>query len=199
MQDELYMASYVMNTTTALMKEGTVARKVAASAGVVIDTARAIMGFTAGYSELPIVGQALAIAASIMTAAMGAYNLAQINNVKLFEQGGYIDGNSHKNGGVPFSIAGRGGFEAEGGEYMVNKEAVRYWGIDRMEAINQKRYYATGGYVPHPSAVPQAEAMTSDMLEEIVSELNDKKVINDPIEAAYAQDEAQLIENRGDI
>ena len=40
-----------------------------------------------------------------------------------FEQGGIVSGPSHSEGGVPFSVQGRGGYEMEGGEFIVNKKA----------------------------------------------------------------------------
>ena len=45
-------------------------------------------------------------------------------NVK-YEKGGILKGKSHNEGGIPFTVAGRGGFEAEGGEFLVNKKATR--------------------------------------------------------------------------
>lgn len=42
-----------------------------------------------------------------------------------FAEGGVVNGPSHAEGGVPFTVKGRGGYEMEGGEFIVNKEATK--------------------------------------------------------------------------
>ena len=41
-----------------------------------------------------------------------------------FAEGGMVNGPSHAEGGVPFTVQGRGGYEMEGGEFIVNKRAA---------------------------------------------------------------------------
>ena len=43
-----------------------------------------------------------------------------------FEEGGMVSGPSHAQGGVPFTVQGRGGYEMEGGEFIVNKKAASH-------------------------------------------------------------------------
>lgn len=43
-----------------------------------------------------------------------------------FEEGGIVQGPSHDAGGVPFSVQGQGGYEMEGGEFIVNKKAAQF-------------------------------------------------------------------------
>ena len=62
-----------------------------------------------------------------------------------YEAGGLIVGKSHASGGVPFTVAGRGGFEAEGGEYIINKRATAMY-FPVLEAINKSAGY--GSYNP---------------------------------------------------
>jgi len=40
-----------------------------------------------------------------------------------YEEGGMVNGPSHAQGGVPFTVKGQGGYEMEGGEFIVNKKA----------------------------------------------------------------------------
>jgi hypothetical protein len=40
-----------------------------------------------------------------------------------YEEGGLVEGPSHAQGGVPFTVQGQGGYEMEGGEFIVNKKA----------------------------------------------------------------------------
>ena len=63
---------------------------------------------------------------------------------KKFEQGGLVEGPSHSNGGVPFTVQGRGGYEMEGGEFIVNKKATAMH-YDLLKSINNR--YAKG-YTP---------------------------------------------------
>ena len=43
-----------------------------------------------------------------------------------FEEGGLVQGSSHQDGGVPFTVKGQGGYEMEGGEFIVNKRAAQF-------------------------------------------------------------------------
>jgi len=43
--------------------------------------------------------------------------------------GGYLEGNSHDNGGIPI--------EAEGGEYIIKKNSVNRSTVDMLEYINK--------------------------------------------------------------
>lgn len=56
--------------------------------------------------------------------------------------GGVLKGKSHEEGGIPFNINGRSGFEAEGGEILVNKNI--HTRPDYVDAISQMNYL-TGG------------------------------------------------------
>ena len=72
-----------------------------------------------------------------------------------FAEGGMVEGPSHAEGGVPFSVKGRGGYEMEGGEFIVNKKASAMH-RDLLERINSSykvspiqgtRKFAAGGLV----------------------------------------------------
>ena len=67
-----------------------------------------------------------AITAALATASYTS-ELSAINSrefiPKKFAQGGIVSGPSHAQGGVPFTVQGRGGYEMEGGEFIVNKKA----------------------------------------------------------------------------
>jgi len=88
-------------------------------------------------------------ASSAALTAVYAGNMKRIDAQK-FEDGGLIQGPSHSKGGVPFTVKGRGGFEAEGGEFIQNKKAVQHYGTDFMQAINTMKIpklFAEGGFV----------------------------------------------------
>ena len=99
-----------------------------------------------------------AITGGLATAAYGA-ELAAIGQKKFFpkkfEQGGVVSGPSHSEGGVPFTVQGRQGYEMEGGEFIVNKKATAMH-RDLLERINNsqrtrptmgKMKFADGGLV----------------------------------------------------
>ncbi len=74
---------------------------------------------------------------------------------KKFAEGGMVSGPSHADGGVPFSVQGQGGYEMEGGEFIVNKRAS-HMHRDLLERINNsykvrplqgQHKFATGGLV----------------------------------------------------
>jgi len=77
------------------------------------------------------------------TAALVALTMKQVEQIKAQEyaQGGYISGNSHAQGGVPI--------EAEGGEFIFSRDAVKRYGTRYLEAMNNpQNHFGLGGYVP---------------------------------------------------
>jgi hypothetical protein len=77
---------------------------------------------------------------------------------KKFAEGGIVNGPSHSEGGVPFTVQGRGGYEMEGGEFIVNKEATAR-NYQLLKSINDssrstptlgKLKFAEGGLVSSP-------------------------------------------------
>lgn len=63
-----------------------------------------------------------------------------------FEEGGFVQGPSHSEGGVPFTVQGQGGYEMEGGEFIVNKKAAAFH-RSLLERIN-------GSVKPNTSVTP---------------------------------------------
>jgi hypothetical protein len=101
-----------------------------------------------------------AIAAGVAAVLGGMVNAkAAVSQANQFEDGGmlpaksggFIRGNSHKNGGVKFAVGGRV-MEAEGGEIIVNKNIRKR--PDFVRAISEMNYqtggkrFETGGIVP---------------------------------------------------
>tara|TARA_R110002153_G_scaffold63898_1_gene171231 strand:+ start:1890 stop:5324 length:3435 start_codon:yes stop_codon:yes gene_type:complete len=101
-----------------------------------------------------------AISAALTTAAYGA-ELAAIGQRKFipkkFEDGGLVYGASHADGGIPFSVRGNRGYEMEGGEFIVNKDATSK-NLDLLKKINSstkrptigRTKFADGGLVSSP-------------------------------------------------
>jgi hypothetical protein len=150
-----------------------------------LDLARASLSYftgliqaIAGAMALPppanfIVG---AISTASLTAAYAA-NVSQINAQK-FADGGLIQGASHSKGGVPFSVAGRGGFEAEGGEFIHKTKAVDHYGLPFMNALNNMqlpKVFAEGGYVA-PMTSSSISQQVSAGVSELVSESQNRSI-----------------------
>jgi TP901 family phage tail tape measure protein len=100
---------------------------------------------------------------------------AQKFQPKTFQDGGMIEGASHSEGGVPFTVAGRAGFEAEGGEYIFSRNTVDRLGTGLLDAINfggaAPRLFADGGAVSRASVASSAmnQAEMAQMIGEVVA------------------------------
>jgi polyhydroxyalkanoate synthesis regulator phasin len=131
------------------------------------NAAQAVLAALAQTTD-PTPTQTLRIANAAAIGILGAIQVATVAAQK-FQEGGLIQGASHAKGGVPFTVAGRGGFEAEGGEYIVKKSTVDNYGVDFMNALNNMRIpkmFAEGGYV-----APTPTGTISDQVSRGVSEL----------------------------
>ncbi len=106
------------------------------------------------------------ILAILATASVGAAGLLKANAINQrqftpvkFEDGGMVNGPSHSEGGVPFSVRGQSGYEMEGGEFIVNKKAASLH-RDILERINNSakvsgssgRYQFANGGIVSPNA-----------------------------------------------
>ena len=142
-------------------------QKVVQIATATANAAQAVLAALAQTTD-PTPTQTLRTANAIAIGALGAIQVATVAAQK-FQDGGLIQGASHSQGGVPFSVAGRGGFEAEGGEYIVKKSTVDSYGVDFMNALNNMRIpkmFAEGGYI-----APTPTGTISDQVSRGVSEL----------------------------
>lgn len=129
-----------------LVGEQTALGKAAAIAETTINTYMAAQKAYSAMAAIPVVGPALGAVAAAAAVASGLMNVAKISSTDVkYEKGGLLKGKSHSEGGIPFTVAGRGGFEAEGGEYIVNKRATAMY-FPVLEAINRSVGY--GSYNP---------------------------------------------------
>lgn len=82
--------------------------------------------------------RAIRIAATAVTTGI---QIAAISK-QTFQEGGILEGSGHEQGGIPFAVNGQSGFEAEGGELLVNKNI--HSRPDFVNAISQMNFM-TGG------------------------------------------------------
>jgi hypothetical protein len=89
-------------------------------------TINTIMGVTRALSDY-IFPYSLIVGA--LVGAAGAFQISKIASTKaargMVLPGGILRGRSHAQGGIPFTVQGQGGFEAEGGEAIINKKSTR--------------------------------------------------------------------------
>ena len=136
----------VFGQIKGLVGEQTALGKAAAIAETTINTYMAAQKAYSAMAAIPVVGPALGAVAAAAAVASGLMNVAKISSTDVkYEKGGLLKGKSHSEGGIPFTVAGRGGFEAEGGEYIVNKRATAMY-FPVLEAINRSAGY--GSYNP---------------------------------------------------
>lgn len=197
----LDITSNVLGQAADVFEEKTVAFKVLASAEALINTYLSATEAYAALAGIPVVGPALASIAAGTAIATGLANVAKINNVK-FSRGGLIEGDLHENGGVPFTVNGKSGFEAEGGEVIINRKSAAMF-PDELSAINEAGggiAFANGGNIPKVNkSVSQKVELSDSSINAIVSGINDKKVINDPAETIRLGEEERNIQQTGDF
>lgn len=169
--------------------------KILATAGVVIERAAAIASILAHIGE----ANAKAIASSPLTLgqpwvgintasgllsitsilASAAQSISAINSSKfahggIANNGGVLNGRSHANGGIPFSVGGRVGFEAEGGEAIINKRSTSLFRRE-LSAINQAGGgvpFASGGITGNETRIATANATAKLDFNQLLNGIN---------------------------
>ena len=132
----------------------------------------AIMGAIKSFSAIPVVGAILGIAAAATVAAMGAKYLSKA------EQGGYIGGNRHSQGGTII--------EAEQGEFIMSRKGVQNVGLGNLYAMNQGGGIVGGGGKAEEGGEVGAataannEAFVSNMVDKIASNMKPGVVVASP-------------------
>jgi len=107
-----------------------------------------------------------------------------------------VTGPSHEQGGVPFTVRGQGGYEMEGGEYIVNKRATQKYKsvLDQINNYGKSNYkFADGGIVKDPTRVAEKQL---ELLEAIaVSNISLVGKLDKPVRAFVASDDLRSDSN----
>jgi hypothetical protein len=133
-------------------KEQAEAQKAVAIVQAVVNTALAVT---------QALGSAPPPASFILAAAAGAAGAIEIATIAAsqFEQGGVIEGKSHKQGGVRASVKGAPDVELEGGEIIINKNSARMYRkeLSNINVMGGGRKFQFGGDVsPNFQAIASA-------------------------------------------
>ena len=144
MQHQIDMAEY----------NGAIMRKAAGISEAVMNTALAVTEALPNFILAGIVGAL----GAIQIGTVAAQPLPPKPEKPKFELGGEIIGDSHSRGGVTI--------EAEGGEYIVNKDAYsKYGGLIRALNESGRRKFANGGEVtPNVSSPSTGDIIDYDLL-----------------------------------
>ena len=140
-----------------------------------------------------------AITGALATVSYGA-QVRAINQRKFFPtkfaEGGIVSGPSHSEGGVPFTVRGQGGYEMEGGEYIVNKNSTQKYRtlLDQINGRSKSDYkFAAGGIVKDPSVIANRQI---ELLEAIASSnITMVGKLDKPVRAFVAANDLRTDEN----
>lgn len=125
-----------LDAVASALGEETAAGKAAAIASTLISTYQGAQQAFTSLSSIPVVGTVLGIAAAAAAVVSGLKQVSKIRSTPTkYSKGDILRGRSHSLGGIPFSIGGKLGFEAEGGEALINKNSTRMF-APLLSAIN---------------------------------------------------------------
>lgn len=141
-----------LDAAVGLAKAAFGENKAIAIAETVLNTVRGIVRAIADY-PFPY-----SLIVSALVGAIGTVQTAKIAGIKfakggIAKVGGMLRGPSHARGGIPFTVRGQGGFEAEGGEAIINKRSTKMF-RPLLSSINQAGgglAFAHGGRIPFAS------------------------------------------------
>tara|TARA_R110000803_G_scaffold28710_1_gene66130 strand:- start:2524 stop:5979 length:3456 start_codon:yes stop_codon:yes gene_type:complete len=125
-----------------------------------------------------------------------------------FAEGGVLSGPSHANGGIPFTINGQSGFEAEGGETIINKNSSKMF-ANELSAINQAgggvaltspnsgvlSKFANGGVLNETSVSLNQDGLEERISNAVINAVQSIKVVNVAEETTTASSRVIDIEN----
>ena len=107
-------------------------------------------------------------------------------DVKNYKEGGLAVGPSHAEGGIPFTVKGKEGFEMEGGEFIVNKRATavhrelleRINGSYNTSAIASTRKFSNGGLVQNQVLSPNVNLVNKQEPTRVIIEKEDTESVD---------------------
>jgi hypothetical protein len=165
----------VFDSYASILGEQTAAGKAAAVASTLISTYQGAQASYTSLAGIPVVGVGLGLAAAGAAVAAGLKQVGEIAGVPTtFSKGDILKGRSHALGGIPFSIGGMLGFEAEGGEALINKKSTAMFApiLSEINAAGGGKRFAAGGITGSTSSVPSGSLVNYDLLATSIAEAN---------------------------
>jgi len=164
-----------------VLRQSTALQKGLASSQALINTYLAATNVMTAKPPLPFPLNIIALGATI---ASGLAAVAQINSIQfarggIADTGGVLNGPSHAQGGIHFAVGGRVGFEAEGGEAIINKRSTALF-KPMLSAINVAgggRAFATGGVTGNEVRTASAMAQNNFNANQMASLINQVRTV----------------------
>jgi hypothetical protein len=161
LQGGLQVFGNVFGAMAGMYEQGTAQWKQMAIAQATISTMQGAINAYTSTSAIPIIGPGLAPVAAALALAAGFANIRKIESTKVKspvkkELGGLLVGPRHSQGGIPI--------EAEGGEFIFSRKAVRSIGVNTLSRVNNfytKRFAAGGPVDPFQDRAPVFRSASS--------------------------------------
>ncbi len=143
------LASNTFGNISELLGKETAAGKAAAIAQATMNTYQGVTEVWRTKSVLPEpLATAIKVISTGVVLASGLKAVKQITSTPVkFSRGGLLIGKSHKQGGVPMTVNGVGGYEAEGGEAVINRASTAMFAplLSEINAAGGGRKFSSGG------------------------------------------------------
>ena len=138
------------------------AGKTLAVATIATNTAIGISNAVKAGSGLTFPANLAAILSGITAVLVG---ITQAKSYLKFQSGGVLNGPSHANGGIPFSVGGRLGFEAEGGEAIINKRSTAMFRplLSQINAAGGGVQFAAGGIAQNEIRIAAGQSVRNQV------------------------------------
>ena len=140
----------IFDSYANLLGEQTAAGKAAAIASTTIATYQSATNAYNSLAGIPVVGVGLGIAAAAAAVLSGLSNVRKIASTPTkFNKGGVLKGATHSQGGIPFTVNGVPGFEAQNNEIVLtdgvyNNPLLRSFASE-LNVAGGGRSFASGG------------------------------------------------------
>lgn len=183
----------------------------------VVNTKAAAVAAYKALAGIPIIGPVLGAVAAGLAVAFGLQQVAAITGINfsrggmirggrmanggIAKTGGVLRGPLHRDGGIPFSVGGRPGFEAEGGEAIINRRSTAMFG-DQLSAINQAGggvAFATGGIVDSETRIATRQAQQQFDANQIAELMNRIQVVLPLEEFEIKRNEVDSVRRRAQV
>jgi len=175
-QERLSAYADMFGGIATLLGENTAAGKAAGIAQATINTYQGITEVWKAPAVLPEpFNTASKVIATGVTLASGLGAVKKITSVsEKFSKGDILKGRSHGQGGIPFSIGGRLGFEAEGGEALINKKSTSMFAplLSVLNVAGGGKKFASGGIAGTSSGIPASGLIDYDLLASRIAQAN---------------------------
>lgn len=139
---------------------------------------------------------AAAIAAfTPLAVAQTAAEVAAINKREYvpqkFSRGGLIQGEPHSRGGVPFTVNGKSGFEAEGGEFIVRKSSTSKY-FNELTQINNDTFDRNSYYYNNEALVERLDILINQNSRPLRAFVSENDLRNDEVARKTKQNRATV-------